>query len=820
MFPPMHRLTERPAPYFAGGGGHPSRGGGHVPAPSVSLGGGGPGRRDVVARLAHPWSHAALSPEDPNVRRRSLPARLALAAALLAALAAPAAPARADGGMWMPKQIPDLAPRLRELGFEGDPRAFADLTGQPMGAVVSLGGCSASFVSPDGLLATNHHCIQAALQYNSTPQRNLLEDGYVARTRAEELWNGPGSRVYVTVSFKDVTSAVTGGIDPKLADAARARLIEKRVKQETARCERSGLRCTVASFFEGAAYYAIGQLELEDVRLVYSPQNNVGNFGGETDNWMWPRHSGDFALYRAYVGRNGKPAAHAKDNVPYRPARFLKVSPAGASEGDLVLVAGYPGRTYRLRTAEEVRHLLEWSYPRTARRYAERLELLAELSKGSPETAIKVNSLVRGYANTKKNFEGVMAGARKDGLLAKKAAAEQELAAWIAADPRRQAEYGDVLAGLAAIQRGRAATRERDAAFYALHLAGATIPATRPASLLSAARTLLRLGEERKKRDADRDPEFQQRNWGRIREGMERLDKALDLRADRALLRHAAREAAALPEGQRIGPLDAAAGLAPGLAPAEADARIDAWLEKLYAGTRLQDRAVRVSLLDRSAKQLSLVDDAFLRLAAALAPFERQLEEEAHARDGARSRVAPRYARALLEKAGGLVAPDANSTLRVTYGKVQGVSPRDGLRYLAQTTLAGVAAKHRPGDEEFDVPEPVREAIARQQARKDGGPFVDAKLGDVPVNFLSDVDTTGGNSGSAVMNGRGELVGLLFDGTYETIASDFLFDPEKTRSIAVDSRYLLWSLVEVAKASHLVDELGVRPQAAAADRAQ
>jgi len=725
--------------------------------------------------------------------------------------------ARAAGGMWMPQQIPALAPRLQELGFTGDPRAFADLTGQPMGAVVSLGGCSAAFVSPDGLIATNHHCVQGALQFNSTPERNLIEDGHVARTRADELWNGPGSRVYVTVSVKDVTKAVTGGLDPKLDDAARGRLVEKRVKGETARCERAGLRCTVASFFEGASYYAIGQLELQDVRLVYAPQGNVGHFGGETDNWMWPRHTGDFALYRAYVGKNGKPAPHSKENVPYRPARYLKVSPAGASEGDLVMIAGYPGKTYRLRTTEEVRHLLEWSYPRTLRRYGDELAILAELSKASKDTAIKVNSIVRGFANTRKNAEGVTAGAKNGGLLEQKAAAEKELLAWIEADPRRKAEYGDTVARLDALQKARAATRERDATFYALHLGSSSIPATRPWSLLSAARTIVRLGEERKKRDADRDPEFQERNWGRIREAQERLEKALDLKADRALLRYAAREAAALPAGQRIPPLDAAVGLAPGLPAAEADAKIEAWLEKLYAGTRLQDKAVRLSLLDRSARQLALVDDSFLELAVALAPFERQLEEEAYARDGARSRVAPRYAKALLEKAGGLLAPDANSTLRVTYGKVQGVSPRDGVMYLAQTRLAGVLAKHRPGDGDFDVPAPVREAILRQHARKDGGPFVDAKLGDVPVNFLSDVDTTGGNSGSAVMNGKGELVGLLFDGTYETIASDFLFDPVNTRSIQVDVRYLLWSLQEVAKANHLLEEMGVRPAAAASN---
>ena len=214
---------------------------------------------------------------------------------LLAALFSMSSLLFADEGMWMPQQIPELAAKLQAMGFKGDPKAFADLTGQPMGAIVSLGGCTASFVSPDGLIATNHHCVTGTLQFNSTPERNLLRDGYLAKTRADELWNGPSSRVLVTTSVTEVTAAITSNIDPKLTDRQRYDLIERRIKERVAACEKGGFRCNVASFFSGLKYFEIAQMEIKDVRLVYSPHEGIGVFGGETDNWRWPRHTGQSA---------------------------------------------------------------------------------------------------------------------------------------------------------------------------------------------------------------------------------------------------------------------------------------------------------------------------------------------------------------------------------------------------------------------------------------------------------------------------------------------------------------------------------------------
>ena len=721
--------------------------------------------------------------------------RTTLALALLLA-----APAGAEEGMWMPTQVPSLAPRLKALGFRGDPAEFADLTGDPMGAIVSLGGCSASFVSPEGLVATNHHCAIWALQQNSTPARNLLREGFLARSRSDEVWAGPLSRVYVTVSVKDVTDRITGNLSPHLSDLARQEAIERREKERLSACEKGGLRCRVAPFFDGLLWLEIAQTEIRDVRLVYAPPTGVGNFGGETDNWQWPRHAGDFALYRAWVRPDGKPGPHAKENVPYRPARWLRVSPDGAEPGAFVLVAGYPGKTDRLYTFAETRAQLEWAYPRTERLYRERLAVLERLAKEDPERAIRLNTRIRGLANTMKNRQGVLAGAARVGYLERKRAEERALVAWIEATPARKAAYGGALAGLDALEARAERTREREAAFESLYL---------PQSLLGAARTAIRLAEERQKADLDRDLEYQQRNWDRIREGQERMQRSVDLPADRALLRHAVVEAAALPAGQRIEPLDRLAGLASGMPAEEVARRVDAWLDGVYGGTRLADRAYRLSLLDKPAAELARERDPLLEVARALAPVDVAIRSDLKARAGARSRFGPAHARALVEKAGGLLAPDANGTLRITFGTVKGVSPRDGLLYAPQTRLAGVLEKQRPGDREFAVPEGVLAAIRAEETRP-AGPWRDAALGDVPVDFLSTLDITGGNSGSAVLDGRGRLCGLAFDGLYESIVADFAYT-EQARTIAVDSRYLLWTLSEVAKATNLLSEMGFEP---------
>jgi hypothetical protein len=705
---------------------------------------------------------------------------------------------RADEGMWMPQQIPQLAAKLQARGFTGDPKEFANLTGQPMGAIVSLGGCTASFVSPEGLIATNHHCVIGGLQINSTPQRNLLRDGYLAKTRADELSMGPGSRVFVTTRVTEVTDAVRGNLDASLTDRQRYEAIERRIKERVAACEKEGLRCNVASFFEGLKYFEIAQLEIRDVRLVYAPHEGIGVFGGETDNWRWPRHTGDWSFLRAYVAPDGTPAAFSKENVPYKPKHWLQVSPAGAKPGELVFVVGYPGRTQRHRTFSEVKETTEWALPRSIRLAVEQLAILEKLMADNPALRIKVAGRLQGLNNGLTNNRGMHEGLVKGGVLAQKEAQEKSLQNWIAATPDRKKKYEDILPALRALQAEGEKTRERDAVIG--NLAGAS-------AYLSAAQVIYRLSIERAKPDLDREAGYQERDWGRLREAQDRAQRTVDATVDRALLAWAIGLAAALPAGERIEPLDILAGLAPGMSKPAVDSAINKFLDALYAGTKMGDRDFRLGLMDKSTAEIMATNDSFVKFAAALYPLQEANREAARNRAGAYARLRPRYMEAMLAKFGGLVAPDANSTLRVTFGTVKGVDARDGLTYRPHTTLAGILEK-QTGTGDFNAPQYQLDAIQKLHAAKKS-PYWDATLKDVPVNFLSSVDTTGGNSGSPTLNGRGQLVGLLFDGTYETVASNFLFDTVKTRSIHVDSRYLLWNMAEVDGATHLLKEMGV-----------
>jgi len=362
--------------------------------------------------------------------------------ALLLFLLLSTRPALADPGMWMPQQIPQLADELRAAGLQLDPDAFADLTAFPMGAVVSLGGCSGTFVSDQGLILTNHHCVDGSLQYNSTPERDLLRDGFVAATLAEELSARPDARVYVTTEIADVTAAIAGDLPAGLDDAERARTLDARRKEMIAACEaEEDVRCWVRSFFGGETYLRITATILRDVRLVYAPTRGIGNFGGEVDNWTWPRHTGDFAFYRAYVAPDGSPAAYSPDNVPYRPEHHLRVSTRDLDPEDLVLLVGYPGRTRRLVTAEEARDAQEHTMPAAVRLRTELGSILRAHGEGHREVEIRNAARLRGLDNYKKKETGVLAAFERDGLLAQKLEAERRLAEFYGSDPEKAAEY-------------------------------------------------------------------------------------------------------------------------------------------------------------------------------------------------------------------------------------------------------------------------------------------------------------------------------------------------------------------------------------------
>jgi len=721
--------------------------------------------------------------------------KLRIMMALVVAMTFPIA-VQAGEGMWMPQQVPMFEEQLGALGMTIDAKSFADLTGFPMGAVISLGGCTASFVSPHGLVVTNHHCAFGSIQHNSTPERDLTVNGFLARSFEEELPAASGTKVWVTTKIDDVTEHLRGKIDPKVTGAERYAVIERRTKSIVADCERGGgVRCRVASFFEGVQYMRITQTEILDVRLVYAPAEGVGNYGGDVDNFMWPRHTGDFSFYRAYVGKDGRPADYSKENVPFAPAHWLKVSTEEIDEGDLMIVAGYPGRTSRHITADEFQMAHVFRYPRSIEVYKAVLEILRSESAKSDAARIRLASKIETNANGLKRFEGTYEGMSKDKLIDRKRSDESELKAWIASDPARVKKYGGALAEIAKLDQRSWATMERD--FAASWM-------TRSSTLLSQAVTIHRLAVERQKKDADRKPEYQERDMPRIRAVSDRAQKTLDLPSDRALLGHVLKLAAALPRGQRIDAVDKALAAT---GETTIDAQVTKLLDRLYSSTKMGDLAERTAMLAETPTQLKARGDAFLDFAAATLPQRLEREKVEHEISGSMAIVRPKYMDAMRAMRGGMLYPDANGTLRVTFGVVEGYRPRDGVSYKSQTTVGGLVEKET-GVNPFNSPKALLEAV--RGSRTVG--YTDAELGTVPVNFLTTADTTGGNSGSPTLNRKGELCGLLFDGNYESIASDWVFIPEITRSIHVDARFMLWVMDYVDGAHNLLREMGIEPK--------
>jgi hypothetical protein len=698
------------------------------------------------------------------------------------------------GGLFLPEQVPSQANTLAELGLAIDPALLADPLSRVLGAVVNFGGCSASFVSNEGLLVTNHHCSIGALQYNSTPEQNLLKDGFTAASHADERWIGPTGRVFVTRSLRDVTAGVRAALATANDDLERYRALEKFEKESVAACEccRPSTRCELKRFYGGLRFYLVERRELRDVRLVYAPPAGIGNYGGEVDNWRWPRHTGDFAFFRAYVGKGGAAAEFASDNVPYRSPHKLELATRPLREGDLAIVAGYPGRTSMLEVAREVENTVGWLYPRRLAMFDEYVAAVESITKADPEAAIKGVGWLRRFNNFRTKHKGELFGFQQGKLLERKRADEAALRAFIDATPERRDRFGSAFAGIDRAIDERIAKREPDIALETEIL----LP-----RLLWAAKEIVRTAEERKKPDALRDPDYQERRLSDLRDELAALDKRYHPKLDRALLTLALERVLRTAPAERSPALELIAGKDP---TRESIARA---VEKLYAGTKLADSKSRLALFDQSTPaSLAKSPDAMIRLAVALRPLLREVEERGDRYAGALLLHAPLAMSALLEQKGD-VPPDANGTLRISYGVVK--RPVDG-KGRPFTLLGEIVQKHT-GKDPFDAPLALLEAA---KAKRYGRAFV-PELGDVPVDFLTDLQITNGNSGSATLDADGKLTGLAFDGTFESVASDWIYLPT-TRSIHVDVRYVLWVLSEVSKASALLAELGVTTEGAAA----
>jgi hypothetical protein len=721
-------------------------------------------------------------------------------AASVSSASASAAPVAAKpvfenhGGMWMPSQIPLKAAELKQLGLTIDPAMLADPKSSVLGSIVNLNGCSASFVSKDGLVVTNHHCATSALQKNSTPSQNMLKDGMLAQSRSDERSSGPAARLSVLSKMTEVTDQVRPAVEKVTDDRARTAELERQQKALVAACEqgRPSVRCGFVSLYAGLRYFVIETLEIRDVRIVYAPPESVGNFGGEVDNWRWPRQCGDFAFFRAYVGKDGMPADYSESNVPYQPPAFLKLASTPLGEGDLVMVAGYPGHTSLLAPAIEMKQIQSAIYPEQLAMFDAYLALIEALSKDDPEVAIKATNRRRGFDNYRTKNKGELEGMRKAGLLEKKLAEQKALQAYIASDAERQKRFGSVIGEIETLYAEQEKTRVSDTALEREML----MP-----RLLWAGYRIARMADERQKPDAERDPGYQERNWIKLKDDLKSMAASFHPKLDRGLLKLALqRDRARAPE-QRT------PAFAQILGKETSDDAIDKAIAKLYDKTKLADEKVRLELFEKATpKSLAQHPDPVVRAMAQLYPSLRAVEDRRKRFEGKLLLLEPRYMEALLAFKGGAVAPDANSTLRVAFGTVKKAPPGEPGADIGAFTSLSSMAKKATGQEPFDAP-PKLLALVKNGPRSR---FAEKSIGDVPVDFLSDLHITNGNSGSATLNAKGELVGLAFDGTYESVASDWVFSPT-TRSIHVDLRYILFMLQEVEHAQALLSELGAAP---------
>ncbi|MFH1219713.1 MAG: S46 family peptidase [Candidatus Eisenbacteria bacterium] len=692
-------------------------------------------------------------------------------------------------GMWLPQELPDrIMQEMHANGLQLGKEEIWNSAGTGVANAVVRVGATGAFVSGDGLILTNHHVAFGSVQRISTRAKNYMEKGFLARTRAEEV-PALGYMAYVMQSSQDVTDQILSATAPSMSPLERYYAIEKKTKQlikeAEARAGEAGqnIECEISSFFGGARYLLYTYLKIRDVRVVYVPSRAIGEYGGEVDNWMWPRHAGDFSFLRAYVAPDGSPADFSEGNVPFRPKRYLKIAPQGLKDGDFAFIIGFPRTTHRYLTSYALVDYQIFELAETVRLNRQMVEILEARANADPAAAILVAGRMKGLNNYIKKDTGVLAGITKFDLVKRQQRMEERLPG---------EKYGIVLNGFRSLYDERTLREMKD-----LLLEYGT-----KEGLLGQAMLLYKWSIEKTRDDLDRDPEFMDREVPDLRQELDLFQKGFDPASDRAILKMLLVEMAILPAEQRVRALDATIDKMSG---EELNAAIEALLDGLYAGTRLGEREERMALFDLSRKALLERNDAFVAFAARLYPEnqERIAREKSFA--GSLEILTPQWMGAVAEASKRESYPDANSTLRLSYGAVKGYAPRDAVWYKPFTTLAGVVEKST-GIAPFNCPE----AILDLAVNKTYGPYADPALGDVPVDLLTTHDSTNGNSGSPLLNAKGELVGCLFDGNYEALSGDLAFDENLNRSIHVDIRYVLWIARYVDSAENVLTELGVK----------
>jgi hypothetical protein len=696
--------------------------------------------------------------------------------------------ANADEGMWLPqllKQLNETDMQNKGLRLTADDIYSINNTSLKDGVLLFGGGCTGEVISSNGLLLTNHHCGYSSIQSHSTVGHDYLTTGYWAQNRSEEL-ACPGLTVTFIIRIENVTEQVTSQLEPGMSEAERdARIRSVTMLLEKKATEGTHYSALTKPFFYGNEFYMFVTETFRDIRLVGAPPSSIGKFGAETDNWVWPRQTGDFSLFRIYAGPDNKPADYSKDNKPFSPRFYFKISLAGVKEGDFTMVYGFPGRTTEYITSCAVALTYEQINPARIKIREARLRLMNEGMHITDSIRISYAAKYSTISNYYKKWQGEQLGLKKNNAVEKKREQEQQFSDWVLKDAGRKNKYIDLLPSLEktyAEMKPYAVTSEYiNEALLGIELVAFAANYKTIVNICSADSV---------------DRQSLKTATGKIiaSDGFyKNYHKPTDMNICKALL--------------KIYFEDADSGMYPAvysIIQKKYKGSVDRYVDDLYKKSWLTDkRSVKANLENFKASDLKKItgDPAYV-LYKSIAELQGKIASPLSAYNEQVIRLQRTYITALREmQADRKFYPDANLTLRVAYGNVKGFEPRDGIIYKYYTTLEGVMQKADPNNEEFVVPARLKELYDK----KDYGRY--GVNGVMPVAFLASNHTSGGNSGSPVINGRGELIGTNFDRVWEGTMSDIMYDPEICRNITLDIRYTLFIIDKFAGAGYLVDEM-------------
>lgn len=699
--------------------------------------------------------------------------------------------ARREEGMFTPDQISKLP--LQKLGLKIKPSDIYNPNGVAiadaiMRVNIAGGGFgTGEFVSPNGLILTNHHVGFDALVDASTPEKNYGKDGYRADSMADEL-PAKGYSIMITNRVEDVTARVLKGAENSPGEARQQTIkqnIQKLQDEEQAKAAK-GATVRIQEINSGYYYYLYETKMINDIRIVYAPPQSIGFFGGDPDNFEWTRHTGDFAFLRAYAAPDGSSAEYSPNNVPYKPKKFLTVSLNGLDKNDFVFVLGYPGGTTRYRESQSIEYSEQTYFPFLEDYLRVRADALRMIGEENEEKRIKLQSDIASLDNVVKVYEGGQAALKRGDVAAKKRAEETKFAAWVNADPTRRAKYGEVLP---AIQRVSAAYYQNPARNRLLQTFPS--PASTPHFKLIY--------------DAFLAAQQGQKLTSEKRAEIEKIMESYEPVLEREVIKFFLKALAELPENQKFQPIEELFRRFQGKERRAAEA---AFAETIAENKDFDTAKEIIELYDESADDLKKKYPNLVRLFNAMASEKSQIASRTAEFNKQIEPLRLLYQQGMAEMNKQTFYPDANASLRFTYGYVKGYKPREAVIYEPFTTLKGVIEKDT-GVFPFDVPEKLKDL----QRTKDFGRY--GVGGTVPVNFLTTTDIIGGNSGSPVLNAYGEQVGIVFDGNYEGLGNDVFFSPEYGRTIAVDVRYVLFVTEKFGNAGWILDEMNIKGKSVA-----